>query len=579
MFDKLSVWFYIKGHGIRSLFLRRFILVFSVILLSALIIIVGVSARALHIMKTESLESVGMKINGRAAAVDNFLKTMDRLAAMISIDSNVADMLSNESVQINITMRQNIRETLERYLMMYDYIDYIEIYSEKRRIVLSNVYYDDIKNLDSYSYIEAYEDGEENLEIIYDKIKNPDEAVILKRIKGKGGERVGAIFLKVGIRRAFSSVGIQIQKKDEIFFVSDADGKILLSSMIESIGDKVQKYRDDDEVVLGGKTYMSLSCASVNYNFDYTYLYDYTYYDFARSKLMQFILMMVLCMMCCGALVAMLFIFVTYRPIAELMSYISDNDGDDEGSLDEMGYIMNKIINLTSNNRLLAEENKKNLMRLNKAQIYAMQNQIKPHLIYNTLEAIKWLIMEPDTENKASQMIECLSRMLRYCLEMERYLVSVRAEIENAHMYSDILKMRYEKRINFVWSIPDDLLDCEMIKLSLQPIIENAFYHGIVPANRVGTITTRARHNGAYLEFEIEDDGVGMNEKTLENLRGSLNAEKHINGIGMYNVCYRIRLVYNISNCIEIFSEEGKGTRVVIKVPYRKTEMPEDTLK
>jgi two-component system sensor histidine kinase YesM len=202
----------------------------------------------------------------------------------------------------------------------------------------------------------------------------------------------------------------------------------------------------------------------------------------------------------------------------------------------------------------------------NQAEFVSLQAQIKPHFLYNTFESINWMIRK-DNKSDAIFMINCLSSILRFVAKKDDIQVSVGSEVGYAKTYVEIMKVRYQDELSVEFDIDEKLYEYNTIKLILQPLIENAIYHGLKPKNKPGNIFVYGRLLGSIIEFEVTDDGVGMDSETLDDLKKKLTTSSTPDRIGLQNVQTRITLFYGKKYGLNITSELNVGTTVSIRIP------------
>ncbi len=228
--------------------------------------------------------------------------------------------------------------------------------------------------------------------------------------------------------------------------------------------------------------------------------------------------------------------------------------------------------------RCLAESNSAGALRT-EAELHALQNQINPHFLYNTLEIVRSRALTQGNQDVA-EMAESLALQFRYCINRQGELATLQQEIDHVHNYLLIQRYRFGDRIRYQQIIHDPTGQAKLSRipmLTLQPIIENALLHGINPRVEGGTITLRIRTSERRILISVDDDGVGIPEKDLKRIRSTLQdgrtvpipsvQEKHSTGIAIYNVNQRIRLYFGETYGLDIFSTEGVGTSVVITLP------------
>lgn len=207
------------------------------------------------------------------------------------------------------------------------------------------------------------------------------------------------------------------------------------------------------------------------------------------------------------------------------------------------------------------------------AELDALKSQIKPHYLYNTLDVIRMMALEHD-DGETAGMVGSLSRQLKYLIGYHSDIVPLKLEIENIREYFVIMRVRYENRISLEVSVDEAVMSRGIIKLSLQPIVENAVKHGLRPKKEPGTVRVEARETDGTLEIVVMDDGVGMEEDTLRRLTESLEreeigvqTEEGWQHVGLKNAYDRIKKNFGEEYGLEIFSTAGIGTVVVYRLP------------
>jgi len=207
-----------------------------------------------------------------------------------------------------------------------------------------------------------------------------------------------------------------------------------------------------------------------------------------------------------------------------------------------------------------------------KLKLLMLQAQIQPHFLYNTLASINQLINMKEN-SKASKMCEALSKFYRLGLSNGKDIISVKEEIEHIKNYLFIQKYRYEKDFEYSINIADNILDMNILKLSLQPLVENAIYHGIKNKEDIGMIVISGYKDDNTMILEIFDDGCGMTEDELKQIRenaNSLSNEVIDSGFGIYNVSSRLKLFFGNEAQLMFDSSKGVYTQVKIIIPLDK---------
>lgn len=245
---------------------------------------------------------------------------------------------------------------------------------------------------------------------------------------------------------------------------------------------------------------------------------------------------------------------------------------------DELGQLARKFNYMSDRIQNLIEMNKKEQERLAKTELMALQAQINPHFLFNTLETIIWAAEEKD-DAQVVFLTSSLSQFFRTGLSCGVEWVNVEQEITHIRSYLDIQSIRYNDILQYEIEIDNHILQCQMLKLTLQPIVENAIYHGIKNKRGGGKICIRGWDDGENLIFEVWDNGMGIQPKTLKRMLDRLEdgtfadlsaGEDGVSGYGIYNVNMRIKLYCGKRYGISLQSEYGEWTSVKILLKKRK---------
>ena len=219
----------------------------------------------------------------------------------------------------------------------------------------------------------------------------------------------------------------------------------------------------------------------------------------------------------------------------------------------------------------LIDENKKETHERYVAEIKQLEMQFNPHFLYNTLENIKFLIkLDPD---KAQKTILRLSELLRYSIDNEAPTAAIGEDIRRIEHYLYILKLRFGKKFAYEIDVPDEVQNCVVPKLIVQPLIDNSVKHGFADKERM-KVSIGAHTVGKKLHIVVRDDGAGMDESELKAMRKLIRAQSNkTNHIGLYNVERRIELLYGRGYGMTIDSVAGSGTTVRISLPVIRSKL------
>ena len=220
--------------------------------------------------------------------------------------------------------------------------------------------------------------------------------------------------------------------------------------------------------------------------------------------------------------------------------------------------------------RPIEEQVKEEQKLLRKAEFDLLQSQINPHFLYNTLDTIVWSA-EAGNQKQVISMVGNLSDFFRLSLNKGKENVLIREELQHVRSYLEIQQIRYQDILTFEINVPEEYYDYHIPKLTIQPVVENALYHGIKNKRGGGKITITAEQKKDYFSIIVEDTGKGMEQDRLRQVRKALrNSTPEKNVVyGLYNVNERIRLNFGEGYGVHLESIPEKGTRVIIRLPKK----------
>ncbi len=202
-----------------------------------------------------------------------------------------------------------------------------------------------------------------------------------------------------------------------------------------------------------------------------------------------------------------------------------------------------------------------------KSELEALQSQIHPHFLYNTLDSITWMI-EGEKNDEAVFMISQLAKLFRISLSKGRTVIRIEDELQHAVSYMNILKVRYKNSFSISFDVAPELLSCCTVKLILQPLLENAIHYGVVGMDDCGEIVVTGRVSGKMAVLAVTDNGIGMSAEEVSCLlTDSGRVHGHGSGVGLVNVNNRIQILFGKEYGLVIESEPDEGTTVSIHMP------------
>ena len=504
----------------------------------------------------------------------------------IGQNSNVELYLYDPNVrQQNYTL-QNIQEVMLMPVLAKNYVDTVYLYSGTNGRVLSQAgvapldTFPDRKGLDQY----LSQTDDRVLLVTTSEVRGYEKTylAVFQDVR-YGSKTYGVSAMYLDVESLLEELNLA---EDQELYLTDGD-RILLTNREELMDRPVEEIPGYGHVVRGGIAMEKNSCvvSRLAENAELEVIVRIRgagYYQGAVT------LLGVMAVLLAGMVFVTLglSVFISLRlfqPIEKIMDAIQSNRNILLGSeelfqeKDELTYILQTIQRTADVRKDVDKELAERVRLLKKAQAVALQSQINPHFLNNTMETINWTAIELlGGKNEISKMAGSLSKMLRMTLENSDTVVPVGEEIRHSMYYLEIQKIRYEDKFDVVWKIAPEVESCRIIRVVLQPLIENAIYHGIKPLTNKGLLTIRGYLNGETAELSVEDNGLGMTPEELNRLRENINGDviKESAHIGLSNVNQRIRLYYGNEYGLIIDSREGIGTRVTIRFPRLQPSDP-----
>ena len=441
--------------------------------------------------------------------------------------------------------------------------------------------------------LEAYRDGRYCIQKIPTSLYSNRFHWTITYYKGFIGTEKGRGFMAVNVQTDLLAkyLSLSVDGSDSNIVVLDRDGSILMDTEMLLTGGTLNGLLAEPEdraafesaPIQGALTLwydgqlQRLSWVSGGRNgWTYMQLTPFDAYMEAMAQLRRFLLLITLAGLAFSVAVAFIISARVFRPMADIIRVTENPDAQDQldDSSGEIQYLLMNILESFQKNSSLEQEMVQKVAALRSTRARALQEQITPHFLYNALQAINWLACEEtgDMDSSTCRAIVTLSDLVRTGAEEADNQATVGKELEYIEKFMEIEKIRFGDGISLHISVPESLLDEPFLRLSLQPLVENAISHGLRPKGAIGNIylTMEARPAGIYTV--VEDDGVGMGDGEIAAFDQSLGEEyifanRHI---GMINLAQRIRLVYGEGYRIYLSHSSHGGLKVEFTIPYVK---------
>ncbi len=579
--DLQALWENVKTFRLKSFFVRNLLIIMLVVLVPVTAVGVAFCTTVRQSADKEIDLIAASKLANVQKTVDMMIHTAEMFAIQTSLEQNVNSFLYATYQTTNISkVQSDIRKYITSFINVHQYIHSVYIYSAKTDLIMHNNEIYDMASFKDMSWKPFYQ----ALPIVGRTIvprryadRYPAFISVICSVGVEEAEKSGCVVVNIDIEKVNEAIHDE-EEQQTCYFLADEKNTIYLSRHVSLVG---CQYSDVSELLTDASA-QTKQGATCDYIYSETpsqwknlkyisltpklYFNDVLQYSFTYMMIMLFLL--VLSVM----LITVLISIRTYAPIQSLLTFLTPQELNDSRnkSSNEINYITENIKRSIDKNQKLEEELNHRLLLLNQAQIYALQTQINPHFLNNMLDTISWIAVgEMGMTNKVSKMLRSLSGLLNISLDSEHYLIPIEEELQHANIYTYIMSETYGDDLNFVWDIDEALHECRMLKLTLQPILENAIEHGIKPKRAVGEIKIIGRVEGKNIRLSIRDNGVGMSERNLEQLRQELQNTQELSGkhIGIKNVNQRIKLVFGEGYGLSIDSRPGQGTTVDILIP------------
>lgn len=374
---------------------------------------------------------------------------------------------------------------------------------------------------------------------------------------------------------------INTSENGQYYYLCDSSGAIIYHPRRIQISDKISSenstmaasYKDGiyDEVFEGERRKVVINTISYT-GWKLVGVIPYSAFTYGMVDMRYFIILLVLLMAMMLAVVNRIASQGISRPVLRLNESVREYEAGEKPEIyiggpqeiRHLGHSIQKSYEQIEDlmRKIVLEQNERR-----KSELDALQSQINPHFLYNTLESITWMV-EGEKNDEAVFMISQLARLFRISLSKGRTIIRIRDEVQHARSYMNIQKIRYKNTFSIDFEIDPAIEDYSTVKLILQPLLENAINYGVSGMDDCGEILVKGRREGNDILLTVEDNGIGMSEEeTRLVLTDSDRVHKHGSGVGLVNVNRRIQIYFGSEYGLFIESEPDEGTKVLIRIP------------
>jgi two-component system, sensor histidine kinase YesM len=578
---------YLKGHSIRVKLLLYF---FTLILLP--IVTLGVLGNVIY---SESIENqtnmhTAQMIEQVTRNVEFYIHDMENIIYYLSHEPMVVDFLKRENIGAPTESADTeVRRVLRTYTDTHQEIAGILIVNEKDRYISNEMYRIARDPLTDEMWYKRAVASPKTIQLFSKPIGrnitttgnySADEVVsIAKAVYDPvTGKRLGVILIDMQLNIIKQVIEAIKLGKSGFLYIMDANGDVVYAP----VNPVVYRVKNDwltDPSHSIVKTIQGDSFQIIYKDSDYSnwktvgvFSHNETLEEVTNIRHYSMLIGSFTLVLAVGA--AFFFTASIAKPLGKLRSLMKRAEEGDlsvrfnskyNDEIGQLGNSFNNMIQEISNLIDLVYEEQK---RKREAELKTLQAQIKPHFLYNTLDTIQWMAQDHGAKD-IFNVVGALATLFRIGLSKGKEMISVREELEHIKSYLMIQEARYEDKLNYEISYNENVLEYRVLKLILQPLVENAIYHGLNARRGGGKITITAKLEDDKIIFCIADNGMGMTLEKMEEIQALLNnnLEPTTTGFGVFNVHERIRLSFGSEYGLRYTSIYGEGTQVEVRHP------------
>lgn len=586
---------YLKDYRYNSILIRYFILLFLFLAVPVTLINSVYGRKLQENAKNKILDINMLSLERECSTMNSTILSAKKLTYNLANHDNISYLVTlgshlESDTSGNLT---EIKNTISALQSSFDYLDSIYVYLEAPNAIITSEGNVTVSAFSDTDWMKYYSHNMPRRQVLQVRNKNqryPYLMTMIYPIYQNNYTCVGAIVVNLDVERLGNYFGTGKYRNaadDSMMIVFDAEMDKLIYSdeylLLHGGSEKVEAIKSLDlahqnenisEICeLGGIKYAVSTIYSQTDEMRYFYFSPIQQFGAASSEsdLTQVRLILLSAVLC--MLLAILLSVWIYKPIQRTIRLIDKTSSltawDKKEHLDEIKEIQRAILTAQKKNENLNEEIEERITDLHNAQICALQMQINPHFLYNTLEAIgNSAALQLKEDNIVTKMIFILGRLMRISLSSQCYLVPISEELEHIKLYTQIMDFRYHGTIQVHFDIPDSIMQERILKLTLQPLVENSIEHGLSEKRCHGDIWIQCSKADDQIFIRVVDNGVGMTAEQLDEMRKSLDSpdlptSEHL---GLRNIHQRLRLVYGDLYGLQLTAEPTGGLCVTIHI-------------
>lgn len=572
---KQSILKLIKHFSFKSIFFKYLKNFTIIILLPFLILNFVVFFSYRSIMSGRTAEALSQSTFLAYTAISQQFENADNTFVMITNDYYIDEFLNNPMSDYS---PRKVVEKLTYYVNKTENLHSATIYSFSNSYIFSTNGSGGIERFEGTDWFRNYtKTGLTNF-VINSKVESSSSAIpvdVLTFCYGvhKGSNCHGMVVLNYNTR----DIDTRLSIKNSEFTLTDLSDNVIYSTEKALLGEKLKNHFDYPKPVrniteISPERFGNIMSGSCRFETKPINLVSMTTQQ--NSYLNVVLTFSILTSILLPILIALYISISSYRTITEIITGFSslETAGNENDHSNEINFIMQNLMQVLNKSKNIQNELADKMALLKKTQLAAMQLQFNQHFLFNTLNLISMSARAEagGKKNTTSSAISLLADLLRISLNTEQYIVTVFVELMYAKKYIEIEQLKLKNMFTVVWDVDEDLYECKIVKLIFQPIIENAFRHGLqpLPPETEKRLSIKGYRSGDNIEFHIIDNGVGIPKDKLAQINTKLqsNVMSEANHIGISNVNARLKLVFGDEYGLSVSSDQS-GTDVKILIP------------
>lgn len=583
---------YLKDYRFSSILIRYFLLLLICLVLPVTALSVWYGNQMKNNLEEEMFKRNEATLEQVYACVNSTILYAKNLAYSLSEADEVRYLGVKDSVNLGMSGNEgSLTEMLSILRGASKYIESICIYFQKSNTFATNLGFYGWEEYSDKECLELYSQSMPNRTVYHSRQKNnkyPYLLSVLHPINEGKYNNIGAVIINIDVEKLGEYIGSGHYRNED-----DSPTLLIYDENMENLiySDEFRLLNKENGFQLGiendweeafsdvleveGKKHIVSGLKSEESGFRYFYLtsiHSFEEQSLAANRLLRNVLFLIVGV---SLVLASLLAVWVYTPIQNTIRVLNDvsmlTEWDKKEHVDEIERIQRSILSAKQENDDLNVQIQERIINLHNAQICALQTQINPHFLYNTLEAIgnaAALLMKGD--NQVSEMIYSLGLLMRISLAGENYLVPLEEEIKHVELYVKLVDFRFRGRVRMHIMIPEELKQEKIVKLTLQPLIENAIEHGFAHKRTQGDIWITGEKKGEKNYIYVTDNGQGVSDDKIVQLQESLkeNVIGNSSHIGLRNVNQRLKLVFGEDSGLAINRAEEGG--FFVSICYKK---------